>query len=384
MLLIFQPLSRNSSGITFNGKQIKPDPGASPTPPVADAQVYANSHIGMSVIQPPSSVTSWPAPPPSLEITQSQDLVARIYREELEKMIHDAEECGNTVEAAMYRQELARVTSTCTSTSTPTAATTSTTMTNNRKQARKDKENRKFRSKNNDLPVCLRRTASSRDDEIKNSPTEASECPQDLSVAGRMKSSSDSINNEVVMPLVRQHSVGNSGASSTVAVLPSSNDPSPLEQMQYIANSFVTKSPSAADFGIAPPSTRAILPPITPDQWERCAELNTDDVVRHIKEMLSEYSISQRLFGEHVLGLSQGSVSDLLARPKPWYMLTQKGREPFVRMQLFLDEPLSVHDLVASQYRVPADKFLRSNSAGYTDPTAPGRFSYFDCHYDYQ
>jgi hypothetical protein len=31
-------------------------------------------------------------------------------------------------------------------------------------------------------------------------------------------------------------------------------------------------------------------------------------------------------------------VSDLLARPKPWHMLTQKGREPFIRMKLFLGE----------------------------------------------
>ena len=29
-------------------------------------------------------------------------------------------------------------------------------------------------------------------------------------------------------------------------------------------------------------------------------------------------------------------MSDLLARPKPWHMLTQKGREPFIRMKIFL------------------------------------------------
>ena len=66
-------------------------------------------------------------------------------------------------------------------------------------------------------------------------------------------------------------------------------------------------------------------------QFDRFSHLNTDDTVRRIKEILSQYSISQRLFGEAVLGLSQGSVSDLLARPKPWHMLTQKGREPFIR-----------------------------------------------------
>jgi len=71
---------------------------------------------------------------------------------------------------------------------------------------------------------------------------------------------------------------------------------------------------------------------------DRYSEMNTDDLVRRVKDALSQYSISQRLFGETVLGLSQGSVSDLLARPKPWHLLTQKGREPFIRMQIFLED----------------------------------------------
>lgn len=41
-----------------------------------------------------------------------------------------------------------------------------------------------------------------------------------------------------------------------------------------------------------------------------------------------------------MLGLSQGSVSDMLSRPKPWSKLTQKGREPFIRMQLWLTDQL--------------------------------------------
>lgn len=53
---------------------------------------------------------------------------------------------------------------------------------------------------------------------------------------------------------------------------------------------------------------------------------------------MTDEQISQRQFGETVLGLSQGSVSDLLARPKPWHSLTNKGREPFIRMQMFLEE----------------------------------------------
>lgn len=86
-----------------------------------------------------------------------------------------------------------------------------------------------------------------------------------------------------------------------------------------------------------------------------------------MKEQLSQYSISQRLFGESVLGLSQGSVSDLLARPKPWHMLTQKGREPFIRMKIFLEDENAVHKLVASQYKIAPEKLMRTG--GYSGST---------------
>ncbi|CAI4230210.1 unnamed protein product [Auanema sp. JU1783] len=83
---------------------------------------------------------------------------------------------------------------------------------------------------------------------------------------------------------------------------------------------------------------KAGLTPITQEEFELFGHIDTEDIVRQIKDFLSMNSISQRQFGEHVLGLSQGSVSDLLARPKQWNMLTQKGREPFIRMKLFMQE----------------------------------------------
>ncbi len=67
--------------------------------------------------------------------------------------------------------------------------------------------------------------------------------------------------------------------------------------------------------------------------------IDTINVASRIKEVLTEHNIGQRLFGEHVLGLSQGSVSDILSRPKPWEKLTLKGREPFVKMVQFLSDP---------------------------------------------
>ena len=54
-----------------------------------------------------------------------------------------------------------------------------------------------------------------------------------------------------------------------------------------------------------------------------------------------------QLFGEAVLGLSQGSVSELLSKPKPWHMLSIKGREPFIRMQLWLNDPHNIEKLQA-------------------------------------
>ncbi|XP_035391697.1 homeobox protein cut-like 1 isoform X2 [Electrophorus electricus] len=74
-------------------------------------------------------------------------------------------------------------------------------------------------------------------------------------------------------------------------------------------------------------------------------ELDTYAITKKVKEVLTDNNLGQRLFGESVLGLTQGSVSDLLARPKPWHKLSLKGREPFVRMQLWLSDPHSVDKL---------------------------------------
>ncbi len=85
-------------------------------------------------------------------------------------------------------------------------------------------------------------------------------------------------------------------------------------------------------------SNKIILLPLTEQDISKYRSINTLELVQTIKDILSRYSISQKYFGEKILGLSQGSVSDILARPKPWELLTQKGREPFIRMRLFLDD----------------------------------------------
>lgn len=146
---------------------------------------------------------------------------------------------------------------------------------------------------------------------------------------------------------------------------------SPLQRIQSITNSLLIQHPHAStspnrafasNNAAAAAQSKAILPPITQHQFDIYNNLNTEDIVKKVKEQLSQYSISQRLFGESVLGLSQGSVSDLLARPKLWHMLTQKGREPFIRMRMFLEDENAVHKLVASQYKIAPDKLMRTGS----------------------
>ncbi|KAL7669517.1 hypothetical protein ACOME3_010170 [Neoechinorhynchus agilis] len=111
--------------------------------------------------------------------------------------------------------------------------------------------------------------------------------------------------------------------------------------------------------------------------------IDTENLVKGVKHYLSTHCISQRAFGEVVLGLSQGSVSDLLARPKPWSALTQKGREPFLRMKAFLDNPEAYERLFNRQGNPQANTTPNGRSSSYSiavkseiiDPIPPKRKS---------
>ncbi|KAG8196388.1 hypothetical protein JTE90_009603 [Oedothorax gibbosus] len=176
-----------------------------------------------------------------------------------------------------------------------------------------------------------------------------------------------------------------SGASPLIPLPPetqqtsssaNSEESSPLQRMQSITNSLLNQAAAPSFNSLPHRPMKAVLPPITQQQFDHYNNLNTEDIVKRVKEQLSQYSISQRLFGESVLGLSQGSVSDLLARPKPWHMLTQKGREPFIRMKMFLEDENAVHKLVASQYKIAPERLMRMGGYGGV-PMPPGstRFS---------
>ena len=60
--------------------------------------------------------------------------------------------------------------------------------------------------------------------------------------------------------------------------------------------------------------------------------LDTLGMSRRVRELLSIHNIGQRLFAKYVLGLSQGTVSELLSKPKNWEKLTEKGRDSYRKM----------------------------------------------------
>jgi len=67
-------------------------------------------------------------------------------------------------------------------------------------------------------------------------------------------------------------------------------------------------------------------------------ELDTQEITRRVSEELRRCNISQALFAQAVLGRSQGTLSDLLRKPKPWAQL-KSGRETFAKMRQWLMEP---------------------------------------------
>ena len=64
--------------------------------------------------------------------------------------------------------------------------------------------------------------------------------------------------------------------------------------------------------------------------------LDTLSDSRRVRELLSVHNIGQRLFAKYVLGLSQGTVSELLSKPKSWDKLTEKGRDSYRKMHAWV------------------------------------------------
>jgi len=91
-------------------------------------------------------------------------------------------------------------------------------------------------------------------------------------------------------------------------------------------------------------------------------EIDTQELTTRVRDLLQSHGLGQKLFGEAVLELSQGSVSELLAKPKPWSLLSAKGREPFLRMRAWLADPHGIERLRAFQSQTLTGKCASTDS----------------------
>ena len=78
----------------------------------------------------------------------------------------------------------------------------------------------------------------------------------------------------------------------------------------------------------------------TPEDFDmsRFEDLDTREIAEALTNELKKYSIPQAVFARKVLNRSQGTLSDVLRKPKPWNEL-RGGREIFRKMKEWLDLP---------------------------------------------
>ena len=149
----------------------------------------------------------------------------------------------------------------------------------------------------------------------------------------------------VPLPMVSLASPQMAAAAATAAALDMTfSSPPPGTPIPHATNA-ATPSPASTGSrgggGGGPP-------PVQPSMYEIAAmttELDTLAITSKVKEVLQFHNLGQKLFGEAVLALSQGSVSELLSKPKPWHMLSLKGREPFIKMHMWLNDPHNLEKL---------------------------------------
>jgi len=190
-----------------------------------------------------------------------RDLVARIYKEELRKLMSVAELKGNDIDARMYEREIKRLTYLRAGNAVPKPSSQS----SNGGMA-EDKEN-------------INGVASANSEDV---VAVEDDMPQDLSI-GRQKDAVDALTPESLVPA----DTGSDNADSHGVVVAGL---SPLQRMQCIANSLPATTITQSVAGAL--SSRQLLPPISAEQMAACEEMNTDDIVAKVRNVCLAVAVS--------------------------------------------------------------------------------------------
>jgi len=272
-----------------------------------------------------------------------RDIVARIYREELQKLATMAKTNGNFAEYIMYERELERLAQSSAVAAEPVMPVSSPA------PPRRRRDGRHSASSKRSAPSVVNRTTTpqtvlwpavenpivdhpedlrtrscqsrmdSRDTNSSGPSDVVASYTPDINCGGTNSTSSadlaspatdltvtqqDIVKGDIPIFVKAEELSTDVDAESQQLPLKVEDDCSPLDLMRTIADSVTSKSHKKSTSAEVP---RYALPPITAEQLKRCSYLNTDEVVAAVRSTLADYSISQRLFGEAVLGLSQAS-----------------------------------------------------------------------------
>ena len=84
------------------------------------------------------------------------------------------------------------------------------------------------------------------------------------------------------------------------------------------------------------------LPCPSPTNNHSLEPLDTTYVSNVVRKILAQNNIGQRVFARYILSLSQGTVSELLSKPKLWSKLTEKGKESYRKMWTWANSEESI------------------------------------------
>lgn len=103
------------------------------------------------------------------------------------------------------------------------------------------------------------------------------------------------------------------------------------------------------------------IPKLTYDETGFEGMLHTELVCKEIRDFINKHNCSQKSFAEMVLNMSPGAASDVITKPKPWKCLTPKGREPYIKMQLFLEMMQKIEPKVSKENKEKNENVTSNN-----------------------
>eukprot|EP00092_Neocalanus_flemingeri_P026642 GFUD01028877.1.p1 GENE.GFUD01028877.1~~GFUD01028877.1.p1 ORF type:complete len:323 (+),score=78.62 GFUD01028877.1:100-1068(+) len=111
-----------------------------------------------------------------------------------------------------------------------------------------------------------------------------------------------------------------------------------------------------SDTGSSPTSS---LPQVT--SIHDCPPIDTSSVSGQVRQYLKANQIQWTKFSTLVLGVTQSRLSTLLARPRPWHLLSKRVQGLYQRMKLWMDTKATYGNNPYLTERLPAAEWRRGS-----------------------